>query len=119
MADIGELVREIKRAAVGAVEAGKPCGVFFGTVKSASPLEILVEQKLTLTAGQLILTRAVTDFDTEITVEWETQTAQLHTHPIKGRKKIKVHNALEVGERVALIRLAGGQKYLVADRVGD
>lgn len=110
MADVTELIREIKRAAVSAVEASKPCGVFFGTVKSASPLEITVEQKLTLSANQLILSRAVTDYETEITIDFDTAP---HKH------KIIVHNALKVGERVVLIRLSGGQSYLVADRAGD
>ena len=113
MADVTELIREIKRAAVSAVDASKPCGVFFGTVKSASPLEINVEQKLTLSANQLILSRAVTDYETEITVDWNTPDKEPHKH------KIKVHNALKTGERVVLIRLSGGQSYLVADRAGD
>ncbi len=119
MADITELVEEIKRAAVGAVDAGKPCGVFFGVVKSEKPLEILVEQKLTLGEGQLILSRAVTDYETEIEIDWNTETAKEHVHGIKGKKKIKVRGSLKAGERVVLIRLAGGQRFLVADRVGD
>lgn len=106
MADVSALVDEIKRLAVSAVDAGKPCGVFFGTVKSASPLEISIEQKLTLSGRQLILARAVTDYD-----------AQVETDGTK--KEIKVRNALKVGERVALLRLEGGQRFLVADRVGD
>ncbi len=106
MADVSALVEEIKRLAVGAVDAGKPCGVFFGTVKSDKPLEIAVDQKLTLGEGQLILPRAVTDYELEV----ETNGA---------KKKIKVLNSLKVGERVALLRLEGGQSFLVSDRVGD
>ncbi len=119
MADIAELVEEIKRAAVGAVDAGKPCGVFFGVVRSAKPLEILVEQKLTLGEGQLILSRAVTDYETDIEIDWKTETAKEHVLKIRGKKKIKVLNSLKAGERVVLIRLTGGQRFLVADRVGD
>jgi len=119
MADITELVEEIKRAAVGAVEAGKPCGVFFGTVKSEKPLEILVEQKLTLSEGQLILSRAVTDCEIEVEMDWDELTAEPKLAKIKDKKKIKVLNSLKAGERVVLIRLAGGQRFLVADRVGD
>ena len=40
-----------------------------------------------------------------------------HTHAIKGKKTIYVHNALEEGEEVILIRQAGGQEYIVFDRV--
>lgn len=119
MADVSALVDEIKRLAVSAVDAGKPCGVFFGTVKSTSPLEISIEQKLTLGGEQLILARAVTDHEIRIEVDWNTQTAKEHAHAISGVKVIKVLNALKVGERVVLFRLEGGQKFLVADRVGD
>lgn len=125
MADVSALVEEIKRLAVSAVDAGKPCGVFFGTVKSAKPLEITVEQKLTLGEEQLILPRAVTDYELEVDMDWETEIQwkdipdKKHLHEIKGKKKIKVLNSLKVGERVALLRLEGGQSFLVLDRVGD
>ncbi len=125
MADVSALVEQIKRLAVSAVDAGKPCGVFFGTVKSGKPLEIAVDQKLTLGEGQLILPRAVTDYETEVETEWETELQwkdvpdKEHLHEIKGKKKIKVLNSLKTGERVALLRLEGGQSFLVLDRVGD
>ena len=60
--DANELVRLVKRAAVEAVLAGNPMSVCFGTVTSASPLKIMVDQKKTLTAAQLILTNNVRDF---------------------------------------------------------
>lgn len=40
-----------------------------------------------------------------------------HKHDIKGRKKIILHYGLKVGESVILIRLQGGQRYVVLDRV--
>ena len=48
MPDANELVDTLKRAAVEAVEAGKPVNVYFGEVVSASPLKINVEQKMIL-----------------------------------------------------------------------
>lgn len=38
-------VELVKKAAVEAVEAGKPVHILFGTVISASPLKIQVDQK--------------------------------------------------------------------------
>ena len=67
MPDAVELMKTIKRAALDAVKASKPVEVCFGKVTSASPLKILVEQKLPLGEGQLILTRNVTNFKTYIT----------------------------------------------------
>ena len=40
-----------------------------------------------------------------------------HRHGISGRKKMRVHLGLTLGEHVVLLRLQGGQQYLVWDRV--
>lgn len=128
MPDAVGLLKIIKKAAVEAVDASKPCGVYFGKVVSVSPLKISVEQKLTLGREQLILCRGVTDYETYITVSWETEKESggsgyaafaEHSHNISGKKKILVHNALETGEKVVLLRVQGGQKFIVLDRVGD
>lgn len=121
------LVKTIKKAAIEAVEATKPVAVLFGKVTSASPLQINVEQKMTLGAAQLVLSRNVTDFTREVTVSWATENKSggsgdasfaSHDHSIQGRKKITVHNRLVVGDEVILVRQQGGQKYVVWDRIG-
>lgn len=131
MPDAVELLKTIKRAALDAVDASKPVQVCFGKVTSASPLKILVEQKLPLGEGQLILTRNVTNFKTYITggnvknyyytgSDTNGGTAPVvpsHVHAI-GKVQITVHNGLVVGDEVILIRQQGGQKYIVVDRIG-
>lgn len=42
-----------------------------------------------------------------------------HSHGYKGRKKVLMHYALEAGESVLLLRVQGGQQYIVLDRIGD
>lgn len=128
------LVESIKRAALDAVEASKPCAIAFGKVTSTSPLKINVEQKLTLTDAQLILTRNVTDFKTNITADHYTEDithshsytddgsssttgSNTHKHQVKGKKEITVHNSLVVGDMVLLLRMQGGQKFIVWDRI--
>lgn len=127
MPDAVELTKAIKRAALEAVNASKPVEVCFGKVTSASPLKISVEQKMILGAAQLVLTRNVTNFTTEVTVDWSTENKSggsgdasfsSHNHAIAGRKKITVHNGLVVGDEVVLIRQQTGQKYIVVDRIG-
>lgn len=127
MPDAVEFVKTIKKAAVEAYEATKPVQVCFGKVISASPLKILVDQKLTLGKSQLVLTRNVTDFTTEVTVSWVTENKSggsgessfaSHNHAVAGKKKITVHNGLVVGNEVILLRQQGGQKYIVVDRIG-
>lgn len=144
MPDYNELLNTIKQAATEAVDAGKPVQICFGKVTSASPLQILVDQKMTLDSSFLVLTRNVTEFTTMVTVQWESESALTththtvkgkdsngddidlisgktdlaHSHSVKGTKQITIHNALEKGEEVILLRMQGGQKYIVLDRIG-
>lgn len=47
--------------------------------------------------------------------QWHTS----HLHNIAGRKRMRVYNGLHKGEKVVLLRMRGGQKYLVLDRITD
>jgi len=81
--DATDLVKLIKQAALDAVASIKPVNVFFGEVLSTSPLKINVEQKMTLGENQLILSRNVMDFETEASIDWETESASAdmaHSH---------------------------------------
>ena len=79
--DINELVRAVKQAAVEAVKADGPMAVSFGTVTSASPLKIQVDQKKTLTEAQLILTNNVRDFNVDMTVDHQAAAERLLLPP--------------------------------------
>lgn len=127
----------IKKAAVNANEASQPMAVLYGTVKQEKPLEIRVNQKMTLKEKQLHLTHAVRDYEVDIEVSHYTVSdaflKTLHDHPgveensfdsahkhaCKGRKKIKIYNGLKEAEEVILLRYPGGQEFLVLDRVKD
>lgn len=134
MLDNNDLLVAIKKSAVEAVEAMNPTALVFGKVTSSSPLKINVEQKMTLTAAQLVLTRNVTNHTVNVTMNWTSENAvhdhsytddgssmttgsNTHNHQVKGAKSITIHNGLVVGDGVVLMRMQGGQKYLVLDRV--
>lgn len=126
MLDANDLLQAIKRAAKEANEAGQPSDFCFGTVINIAPLQILVEQKMTLGVAQLVLTRNVTDYAALVTVNMVTGTAEFeskdvtdheHTHDVSGLKSIIIHNALQIGDEVILLKRKGGQQYLVLDRV--
>lgn len=104
MLDVNDLLIVIKKAAKDAIEASQPCNFLFGKVVSVKPLKISVEQKMTLGTAQLVLTRNVTDFKTKITVD-------------DKNTQITIHNGLQTGDEVILLKQKGGQKYLVLDRV--
>lgn len=124
--DMTAFLNDIKRAAIEAVRAEKPFAFVLGTVTSASPLKIKVDQKLELTAAQLILTNAVRDFTVRMTVDHQTESTSggsgdasfaSHKHAYKGTKAYRVHLALKPGEKVIMLRTDGGQKYVILDRV--
>jgi hypothetical protein len=126
--------KSIKMLAKQVIEQGKPCNIEFGTVVSSSPLIIRLSQKIELNDKFLILTNAVKDHSVDITVSWKTvenkhkhgngndgqPTDEVeHDHGISGVKKITIHNGLTVGEKVILLRVQGGQSYVVIDRVDE
>lgn len=72
MYDTNDLLKIIKQAAVNAVDANKPVNVVFGTVISTSPLQIQVEQKLTLGKEQLVIAKHLTNYSTTMNVYMDT-----------------------------------------------
>lgn len=86
---MSELLNIIKKAGIDAVNNGSPCAVMFGEVTSEEPLKIKVDQRLVLGEKQLIFPAA------------------LQKSP------------LEIGDSVILLRMQGGQKFVVLDRILD
>ena len=87
MPDYSSLLNVMKQAGANATESKNPVNVCFGKVVSTSPLKVSVEQKITLGVMQLVLTKTV------------------------------VEDALQSGDEVILLRVQGGQKYVVMDKV--
>ena len=108
MRDSKDLLKSIKKAAGEAEEASKPVAICFGKVTSEAPLGILVDQKLPITAKQIVMSRNVTDFETNTSSKEKA-----------GEKtEVIIHNQLAVGDEVILLRVQGGQKFVVLDKIG-
>lgn len=114
----------IKRTAVEAVLASKPVTLVIGKVTSIEPLQITVEQRLPLDEELLVLTKNVQDHYVDIEVnhwihhkddENITKTNDIYI----GKKKVLMKYGLKQGESVLLIKMQGGQKYIVLDRIGE
>ncbi|MDR0670909.1 MAG: DUF2577 domain-containing protein [Oscillospiraceae bacterium] len=125
-ASLAALHELIKRTALNAVRASAPAGICFGTVTSAAPLTIAVDQKMTLTEDFLTLSSLVRDFDVDMTVDHTTETRSggsgdaafsSHDHGYAGKKTFRVHLGLQAGEKVVMLMEQGGQRYVVLDRV--
>ena len=127
-----EMVRLMKRAAVDAVESGKPCDVLFGTVQGVAPLEIFVEMGMVLQADELIVGERLTDHTVELSFDdagvkqvfttWDMEEQEesaerkiSFTRPVRHR--VTVYGGLQVGEQVILLRKQNGQRFVVLDRV--
>ena len=81
------LVQLVKRIAIEAVNASKPCDYIIGTVTKENPLEIKISQSITIDEDFLCLIQSI------------------------------IENPLKQGEKVLMFRKAGGQEYVVIDRV--
>lgn len=101
-----DVIKNIRKIVLNAIEAQKLTDIIYGTVIKTSPLEIQIEQKLVLTEDHLKLTRAVRDYNTEISINGGT------------KQPCTVYNALKKGNRVTMIRAHGGQDFIVIDKEG-
>lgn len=90
----------IKQASMGAYNASNPVSVMFGTVTKTNPLEVNVEQRFTLTRDFLVLTERLTEYRTTV-----------------DGNEIIIRRGLQAGDKVLLLRIQGGQQYVVWDRV--
>lgn len=104
MYDAKDLVNVMKKVSTDANSGTKPTAITFGTVTSTEPLAIYIEDKVTLLASCLVLMASLTDKTVKVTIGENTYDGI-------------VENALAVGDKVALIRMQGGKKYVVLDKV--
>lgn len=126
MYDRHDLYRAMGKIALDAMNNSMPSAILFGTVVSASPLKINIEQKMTLDSSDLVLTSLVSTFNVDMSMEHRTESTSggsgdasfaSHNHEYKGKKQFTVHLGLSKGEKVILLRVQGGQKFIVLDRV--
>lgn len=72
---MADLVQSMKKAALEAVNASKPAGIIFGVVINIDPLEIDIEQRMTLGPDQLVVCQHLTDYTVEVDVDWNSASA--------------------------------------------
>lgn len=113
----------MKRTSMDAISNAQMCDLRYGTVVSIDPLKIRVTNVLTLPESLLVVPQHLTEHKMKITLNVDTSYASgeegsfNHKHDIKKKTEIIIHNALEVGDKVAMIRKQGGQSYYILDRV--
>lgn len=132
------MIDVIKQVLEALLERKKLTTVVYGTIESINPLTVRIDAKKLLQSEDLLLSHLVRDYAVDITVQhstdsiygsWNTNhghpnvgSAPIpieHEHEYTGRKKILLHYGLVEGEKVALIRIEGGQMYYIIDRLED
>ena len=115
---MSELLDIIKKAGIQGVGAGNPVNVLAGEVKSVNPITVLVDQRFILDADFLVVPESLTKYEIDLkhfhaypadTISEKTATAL--------NNKIVIRPGLAAGNKVLLIRVQGGQKYVIFDKV--
>jgi len=120
---MADLLSTVKQAAMDAVSASNPTAVMFGIVTKDSPLEVIVDQRFTLTAGFLIVPESLIHFELLLhhTHQYTDNTGEGSatgtTEPALPQEPVVIRRGLQSGDKVLLLRLQGGQQYLILDRV--
>lgn len=122
---VEKLLNTIKRAGADAVAASAPMQLMFGEVESDSPLAVRVDQRFTLPAELLIVPESLTHYEVPLrhshqyTDTSENGTATKTTEPALPEEPTVIRRGLEMGDKVVLLRVQGGQRYYIMDRVVD
>ena len=103
MIEITEFTRAVKRVAVQAVKETVPANAVFGTVVSAEPLQIDVGYEKPISGSLIIL---------PLCFDKKTYTTTSSGNP-PHRHTIEIDNSLKVGDKVALLKMQGGQRHVV------
>lgn len=111
----------MQKAGRAAVESGGPVSFEYGTVTSASPLVIFINAKKVLDENFIMLTNSVKDYYVDLDVNFTTGYggSPSHCHSVGKTLRVLVKNGLKEGEKVLLVRVQGGQKYIVIDRLSE
>lgn len=94
------------------VDAGSPTDLVYGTVTRAAPLEISINPQMApLKSPVLSLTWPVIAHEVELP---EVTIPNVGTVKLG---KVQITRALQMGDRVILLRVQKGQKFLVLSRI--
>ena len=101
---MSELVELLKQVAVNAVATTYPTEIRYGKVVRTSPIEVKLSEKMILDSKFLIIGERFKEYSGWINVDGEA-------------KRVTMHNSLGLGDTVTLLRVQGGQKFVIQDRV--
>lgn len=108
------MLEAIKQAALGAMDAAGPVVVQLGNVTSINPLKVMVDQRLELTEDFFVVPESLSELKLELK---HTHSAGSETTGEALTETVILRKGLAVGDKLLLIRMQGGQRYVIMDRV--
>ncbi len=123
------LLDTMKKVARQSQNASVPAAFLFGTVTAEAPLTIRVDNRFDITGEAIVLMKEFkkgyypTHQHTGFKLPAQTEDASGHAHDLKDDYKTndgeesESYYGLKTGEKVVLLRNAGGQSFLVLGRV--
>ena len=135
------LIEIMKRASLDAMGNAQMCDLRYGTVVSTSPLKVQITNVMTIPSSLLVVPQHLTNYKVECTITHpsldisgttekstelvnEEEPISQHTHSFTmtsdektSKSTVTIHNALKIGDKVALLRKQGGQSYFILDRI--
>lgn len=113
----------IKKIALNTTNASAPVSIIYGVVLQPQPLQIQVDQRFTLSEAFLIVPESLMRKELDLTtgeVTWGSASSgssgSSDSNEGTGKKAI-LQEGLQSGDQVILLRVQGGQSYLVLDKV--
>ena len=107
------MLEAVKLLAYDVLQQENLTDICYGTVTETEPLKIVLEQKLELTESFLVLSQNVTKHTINYSMRRKNSDENWVYYEMIVEKQLKK------GERVILIKMTGGQRYVVIDRVGE
>ncbi len=115
------LLETIKVAGMQAVDSTNPVNLLFATVLSVEPVSVKVDQRFTLTSEFLIVPERLIRHEIDITHahQYQDQSGSSTSNRTTNTAlyPIVIRTGLMVGDSVLLLRVQGGQKYVILDKV--
>ena len=107
------MLEAVKLLAYDVLQQENIADICYGTVTAIEPLKIMLEQKLELTEEFLVLSQNVVKHYESFYMRKKNSNGEWEHYEIIIEKELKK------GERVILMKMTGGQRYVVLDRVGE
>ncbi|KGN00308.1 DUF2577 domain-containing protein [Clostridium botulinum] len=110
------MIDTIKKASMGAIGSSNPVNILFGEVLSTDDFKIKVDQKLVLDRDFFIIPESLIRYVIGLK----------HTHDYKDNSitnldtaldEIVIREGLKPGDKVLLLRVQGGQQFVILDKV--